>query len=80
MRPMSEAPRNKPIQLFLPGGKTVVADYYDCEWLREGPDGDETIADCWTVVGIPHDPAVDNIELDEPLGWLPLDDEIAKEV
>ncbi|WP_420415320.1 hypothetical protein [Roseibium sp.] len=77
---MKDAPRDTPIQLFLPEGKTAVAEYYDCSWLREGPNG-EDVWDCWRVVGekFGEDPAANDIELREPLGWLPLDPDLLKD-
>lgn len=78
-RPMSDAPDNgKNIMLELPGGRYVVAAYTCNEWLRRDfvvdgellVEAEPSIEDCWIT---PEQ--TDDIQLNEPIGWLPIADE-----
>lgn len=64
---MSEAPRDGTPIVVCTWHGNVKARFQDCSWLREGPFGDPTIADCWKPERRHVDD--DDIELDAALGW-----------
>ncbi len=68
MRTMDTAPKDgTDIEVFS-RGKWWGVSYQDCEWLREGDDGDPSILDAWEIVG---GDGPGHIELDEAEGWRP---------
>jgi len=72
MQPMEKAPTDGTvIEVFREDGSSGYAGYYDCTWLREG--GDD-VRDCWRD---PND-VEDDIELDEAVGWLPLEETVTQ--
>lgn len=62
MQPMSTAPRDRDILVLGPKGWRRVW-FVDCEWLRKGPPGDPSIADCWRGY------YTGDIEMHEARGW-----------
>lgn len=69
MRPMNEAPRDGTEIAILQNGTWLRATWYDAAWLRDGPDGDPAVTDCWRRT---DDGETLDIELDEAEGWLPV--------
>lgn len=63
--------------LRLKNGKIVLAFYRDCEWLREGDDGDTPVEDCFER-SFPG--SLEDVEIDDIEAWRhPTPEELARE-
>lgn len=76
MKSMDEAPRDGTEIAIRYADAWLRVSWLDCAWLRDGPDGDPDIEDCWRLTedGETINRALLDIQADEPEGWLPADE------